>query len=317
MVALLTTERLSAADNIGSIRFKESSAPSTPPSGYAQVYVDASGLLNWKDDAGTVYSFAAPPLIGTVSDTIVERDGALSPIWIKAYENTTNSSTAYLILQRSRGSKSSPAAVQSGDQLGVLSFRGYGTGFSGTRGAIVVSASELWTGSAHGTQMIFQTTQSGTTTLASALILHNNKRLEGFGDRSMKDPAVSGFAGSAYVEKQEAVQTTDATVTEIAAIDLAVGESIVVEGIILGFRSDFTEAVGGTFSAVFRRPTAGNVTLVGTVNTSVKEDSSGSPTFTLAADTGNQTVDIRVTGEAAKTFNWVVTYRYMKVLTSA
>ena len=46
--------KLSEANDINSIRFEEqSSAPSTPASGYGQLYAINDGSLRWKDDAGT------------------------------------------------------------------------------------------------------------------------------------------------------------------------------------------------------------------------------------------------------------------------
>lgn len=48
--------KLSTSANTDSIQLQEqSSAPSTPSSGYAQVYVDSSGRLRYKDDAGVEY----------------------------------------------------------------------------------------------------------------------------------------------------------------------------------------------------------------------------------------------------------------------
>jgi len=126
-----------------------------------------------------------------------------------------------------------------------------------------------------------------------------------------------GYTGSEYHIKQAGVQTTDATVTTIASVSVAEDQALVVDGIIVGVQDDHSEAVGGRFMAVFRRATAGNVTLVGSVDSSVQEDSGGAPTFTLDADTSSQTARIRITGVAATNINWVVTYRYHKVLTNS
>jgi len=126
----------------------------------------------------------------------------------------------------------------------------------------------------------------------------------------------TGYTGTESFTRQAAVQTTDATVTDIATIAVAEDEAFVVEGRIVAIEDDGSESVGGTFMGVFRRDTGGNVTLVGSVTTDVQHDSGGAPTFTLAADTTNQTIDIQVTGVAATTMNWVVTYTYHKVTTS-
>lgn len=109
------------------------------------------------------------------------------------------------------------------------------------------------------------------------------------------------------------VQTTDATVTDIATIALAEGDAITVRATITGAIADYSAALGVVLSATFRRATGGNVTLVGSVQGTVQEDSASAPTATLAADTGNQTIDIRVTGVAAQTWNWSVRYETLVV----
>lgn len=108
------------------------------------------------------------------------------------------------------------------------------------------------------------------------------------------------------------VQTTDATVTTLASISVAEGRMITVKGMVNGLRSTFAEAIGGSFMTVFRRGTGGNVVIVGAPEVHYSEDSSGSPIFNLDADTSTQTARIRVTGEAAKTFNWSVKYEVLR-----
>lgn len=106
------------------------------------------------------------------------------------------------------------------------------------------------------------------------------------------------------------LQTTNATVTEIAAISLAEGEAITVFGLVTGSKSDLSAAIGGNFTATFRRAAAGNVTIVGSATYNSQEDSSGTPAFTVVADTTAQTVSIRVAGIAAETWNWITNFSY-------
>lgn len=112
--------------------------------------------------------------------------------------------------------------------------------------------------------------------------------------------------------KQAQVQTTDATQTTIASISVAEDQLVLIHALVQALRSDASEAYAAIKMAAVRRAAAGNVTLVGSVvDIAEQEDSGGAPDATLDVDTGTQTARIRVTGEAAKTFNWKVTYWYV------
>lgn len=125
---------------------------------------------------------------------------------------------------------------------------------------------------------------------------------------------INGFTSSSLDMKQGGVQTTDATPTVIGSISLNQGEMAVVIALVGGFRSDYSESIGGLVTGTFRRGTGGNVVLVGALFSSLGEDFSGSPIFTLAANTSSQAIELKVTGEAAKTINWVTAYKYFKIL---
>lgn len=127
----------------------------------------------------------------------------------------------------------------------------------------------------------------------------------------------SGYASSEWYHEQSAVQTTTAAETDIATIAIDEGEMIWVKAYIGGAKSDHTEALGAEIFACARRQSGGNVVLLGSNISNIIEDSAASPTITIAADTGAQTIDIRVTGVAATTYNWVCSYQFSKILTNA
>jgi len=129
-------------------------------------------------------------------------------------------------------------------------------------------------------------------------------------------PVSAGYSGSQREYRQSSIQTTDATPTDIVSIALAEGEMISVEARINAYRSDFTEALVARVFTGARRGTGGNVVVINS-NLDIFEDSSGSPTITVNADVGNQTLDIRFAGEALKTYNVVASYEYHKTLTNA
>ena len=68
------------------------------------------------------------------------------------------------VLRRADGTASSPGAVDTADNLGILSFRGYtGSAFSGSRALVAGQATENWSSSANGAKLVFSTTANGAT----------------------------------------------------------------------------------------------------------------------------------------------------------
>jgi hypothetical protein len=120
-------------------------------------------------------------------------------------------------------------------------------------------------------------------------------------------PPVSAY--SSQVAQLAAVATANNTATLIAAIPVAELSAVVVTGEVVGAKTDYSAALGATFTAVARRASGGNVTLVASVTPSVVEDSAGSPTVAVTANTGTQTIDIKVTGITAEDWSWRVNYR--------
>jgi len=102
--------------------------------------------------------------------------------------------------------------------------------------------------------------------------------------------------------------TTNNTTTTIASIAVAELQAMTITVTVTGSKSDYSASCGGTLTAVVRRASGGNVTLVGSVTTDIHEDSGGSPTFTLDVDTGTQTARIRVTGISAEDWLWKCRY---------
>ena len=72
---------------------------------------------------------------------------------------------------RANGTMDSPTALLSGDQIGSFSARGYnGSAYTtGARSAIIMSASENWSGSANGSVMQFYTTANTTTAITERM----------------------------------------------------------------------------------------------------------------------------------------------------
>jgi hypothetical protein len=109
---------------------------------------------------------------------------------------------------------------------------------------------------------------------------------------------------------QGAVQTSDATATTIWSV--VIPEQTIATFFVLwsAIQDDHSEGGGGTIVATFRRDAGGNVTIVGAATVIDEDDSAGTITATMDADTGSQTARIRITGVAATVLDWAVTVIY-------
>jgi len=133
-----------------------------------------------------------------------------------------------------------------------------------------------------------------------------------------RDRNLTGYSNTNLIKRQTAVATTDATATTIISIPVAEGEAIMVKASVLMNRSTAAEGAYFNVEAAFRRASGGNVTQISTTGALVsKEDSSGSPSVAFNVNTTSQTLELKVTGEAAKTFYWLANYEYSKLVTSS
>jgi hypothetical protein len=133
------------------------------------------------------------------------------------------------------------------------------------------------------------------------------------GTNGIQDGAITPDKLSNQIIVEDTVSTTNATPTQIASIPVPESSSVTITGRFIGLRDTATEAVGGTFRGEFHRPTGGSVAVIGIVQVDLDEDSSGSPTIDLIADTGTESASIQVTGEVGKNFNWKVAYNVLSL----
>lgn len=85
---------------------------------------------------------------------------------VSLVENFNASSYGVFEILRGRGTRASPTAVQSGDHLGAISIGGqYDTTFGHENGAATIDAyaSETWTSTANGANLVLSTPTNGTT----------------------------------------------------------------------------------------------------------------------------------------------------------
>jgi hypothetical protein len=108
------------------------------------------------------------------------------------------------------------------------------------------------------------------------------------------------------------IATTDATLTSLISYTVAELVGVTIAGRIIAVKTDRTAAYGASFRVSFRRPTAGNVALVGVGYIEADEDSGGTPAITFAVNVGAQTGLVQWTGILAE--NWSVKAHYTIVI---
>ncbi len=123
------------------------------------------------DDAGNIGMGTIAP----VEAVDVARTAAAARFQLTSV-SSTGSEAAQFIQRRARAGDT---AVQTGDNLGLFSFRGHnGSAMTGTKAGITVKATQNWTAGGNGTRMLFQTTTNGSNTLNTVMeITHDGKVL--------------------------------------------------------------------------------------------------------------------------------------------
>lgn len=119
----------------------------------------------------TFGSVADDPGTGVVSNQV---SGGVAEYRLTTYRDSANASA--IVAQSARGTSGVPAASQLDDILFRFLGQGYGTAF-GTGGAIRIIAAELWTATAHGTKIEFQTTDNTTIVNDIRLTIEHNGTL--------------------------------------------------------------------------------------------------------------------------------------------
>lgn len=129
---------------------------------HAQMHVDAVGNVG----IGTVTPGEALDIRRTDSASRMSLTSITS----------TNSEGPQMIWQRASSTGGIAAATPINNNLGAFSFRGHnGTGFTGSRAFINVTATENWAPGANGTSMIFQVTPAGTSVLTEVMRINSGE----------------------------------------------------------------------------------------------------------------------------------------------
>ena len=109
------------------------------------------------------------------------------------------------------------------------------------------------------------------------------------------------------------IKTTDASVTDIAAILVSEGDVFFIEVWVIGKKSDESQRAYYHLEGLFYRNTSGNVTQQGSTTSLSTIESDANWNTTLNADTTAQTIDVRITGVAATTIFWKAIIKYQRI----
>jgi hypothetical protein len=128
-----------------------------------------NALARWDSSTGKLlqnsnsyYTDAGNLLLGGPNASIdVQRDGLPAYVRVQSYGGSSEFTGT-----TARGTLAAPLGVLNGWGLTVISGNGYdGAGFSGVQAQILLRAIEDWTPTRHGTDILFQTTPYGQTTI--------------------------------------------------------------------------------------------------------------------------------------------------------
>lgn len=121
------------------------------------------------------------------------------------------------------------------------------------------------------------------------------------------------YGGGEKTLAGKTVQTTDATVTDLATVAVAAKETYLIEARIVAAKSDDTDRAEYVLSGLFYRQNGGNVTQQGATTSLSTIESDATWDADLVADSVNQTIDVRVTGKAGTTIKWKAVLKYQKI----
>lgn len=154
------------------------------------VYTDANGLPAGSANNAWDNTNATQTISGATASNVslaIQNSSSTfaANFRIEKNDNVTASNPAAILLRRSRGTFGSPSAAQNGDLLGSLVYRGYGTTAYQSSGArIYGQATENFTDTANGTQLVFQTTPNGSITSKTRATIGPAGAFQQFGDTS-------------------------------------------------------------------------------------------------------------------------------------
>jgi hypothetical protein len=179
---------------------------------------------------GTSLGIGYGKTISNFTNGVIELFGVPSTDSTADTANIKGSNVIYFVTSRQNGVSGRRNALQSGDDIGQITFEGMNatnsTGFGGLTANLRVDAIETFSGSAYGSRIKLQTVNTGTTTLTNRLALDD--RLNQYGADTHKFTDKSGSFTALSMTTSTAVFTAipvvpNYTTTALRAITGQVG----------------------------------------------------------------------------------------------
>lgn len=214
------------------------SALSSGTTGYLGVFTNSTDLGN-----SVAYQSGTRLGVGTTAPAAPFHSVAAETpgTFFDVYSNTLGALP--VVFRAARGTPEAPLAVQTGDILGGLAVRGYGTtGFAGGKGQVMFRAAENWTDAATGTYLQMTTTPIGSTTFEERMRITPNGNI-GIGIASPAQKlSVAGTIESTSGGFMFPDGTTQTTAAGGGLSSITAGGGITVSG------SGSTQTVGVNFA---------------------------------------------------------------------
>ncbi len=218
-VAGLLSTAAAAAGGAG-LRVPHGTAPTSPTNG--DVWSTTGGLyaqINGSTKSAVLADSSNQVGIGQapVSGYSVAATAPMQVVGSTGYETVCYGGTPVNHFKQAGGSAGSPSASASGDTLGLLGFGGHtGSAFSTSKASVYAKATQAWTGSNQGTQVIVRTTPNNSTSARDVLTVGQDAVVT-LANATAPAGTPSG-AGYLYVESGALkFKGSSGTVTTIAA----------------------------------------------------------------------------------------------------
>jgi len=121
-------------------------------------------------DPGNGVSLGSDNLLWSINFALYETEGTNSQVRLRSY-----GSRSQYVSESCDGTKAAPVVLPLGQNLGAFSFRGWnGVDWTGSKGILQVSPTEVWTETANGCKFTFRLTPNGSDALVTVFDVQEN-----------------------------------------------------------------------------------------------------------------------------------------------
>lgn len=174
--------------------------------------------------------------------------------------NTSATGQALVSFLRARGTQASPSAVLSGDSLATVSMGGYDSANYKASGNLISTATENWTGTTHGTQVLLNAVPTAANTATTRLGLTGDGNLTSFVNLLCTTDGACNFGASGAQRFQNLFLRGNASAASLILLGSASGAFTQVANATTTPYSIVWPAVQGTLNQTVVNDGSGNLT---------------------------------------------------------